>query len=141
MKTKIIQFIPAILALLGISSRYFSLWCIDSLVSCYGSWIHQEYQYFTSPLYNFCLFFLPVAIILIFVQQSIFKSWLKFAAWAIPVSIFYIWTTPVTSGAYMDFFPFYRDDAARLAGGVFAAASLILIIWKYFSARRGVREN
>ncbi len=36
----------------------------------------------------------------------------------------------------MDFFPFYRDDAARLAGEVFAAASLILIIWKWFAARR-----
>ena len=35
----------------------------------------------------------------------------------------------------MDFFPFYRDDAARLAGQVFAVASPILITWKYFAIR------
>jgi hypothetical protein len=36
----------------------------------------------------------------------------------------------------MDLFPFYRDDAARLAGEVFAGVSLLLIIWKSLAARR-----
>ncbi|MFA5998238.1 MAG: hypothetical protein WC814_02530 [Candidatus Paceibacterota bacterium] len=41
-------------------------------------------------------------------------------------------TQPVVSS----FLSTNRDDAARLAGSVFAVASLILIIWKYFSTRR-----
>ena len=90
----------------------------------------------TYPLYFFSLFFLPIAIVLIFVPRHIFISWLKLAAWAIPLSILYIATTPVNSNAWINFFPFYRDDAARLAGEVFAAASLLLILWKYLVARR-----
>jgi len=35
----------------------------------------------------------------------------------------------------MDFFPFYRDDAARLAGQVFTGVSIILIAWKFIAAR------
>ena len=140
MKTKIIQSIPAVLALFAIGFSYFSLWCIDSVSYCYGSLIHRLYQYFTSPFYFFSLFFLPIAAILVFVSRNIFSSWLKFSAWAIPLSIFYIATTPVNfTGIGMDFFPFYRDDAARLAGGIFAAASLILIIWKSIVGRQQKR--
>lgn len=67
---------------------------------------------------------------------AIFGAWLKFAVWAIPLSILYIWATPVNSNSFMDLFPFYRDDAARLAGVLFTIASLLLILWKWFSARR-----
>ena len=120
MKTKIIQFIPAILVLLFIGFRYFSNWCIDSVSYCYGSWIHQIYQYFTSPLYFFALFLTPIVIVIAFIPREIFRSWLKAGSvWAIPLTVIFIWTTHVNSNAYMDFLPFYRDDAARLAGGRF----------------------
>ena len=131
MKTKIIPFVPAVLALIGIGFRYFSNWCIDSVSSCYVSWIHHTYQYFTSPLYFFALYFLPIAVILAFVPREIFKSWLEFAAWALPLAVIYIWSTPVSSTAYMDFFPFYRDDAARLAAEVFSVVSLVVLIFSF----------
>lgn len=133
MKTKIIQFIPLILALLAIGFRYFSQWCINSVPACYGTLIHQIALEVTKPLYNFSLFFLPIALILVFVPREIFKSWLKLAVWAIPLAIIYIASTPVIDNSLL---PFYRDDAARLAGGVFAGISLILIIWKYLSSCR-----
>ena len=124
-------------ALVAFGFKYFSLWCIDSISFCYGSLIHQSYQYFTSPLYSYSLFILPIAVILVFVPRQVFNSWLKLAVWALPLSVIYIAMTPVNStGLGMDFFPFYRDDAARLAGGVFAIVSLILIAWKYFALRR-----
>lgn len=133
MKTKIIQFIPALFVLLGVGSRHFSNWCIDSVSSCYGSGIHQAYQYFTSPLYFFSLFFLPLAIILAFVPRATFNSWLKFAAWTVPLLVIFIATQPVSPSSFLST---DRDDAARLAGQVFALISLLLIIWKYFAFRR-----
>lgn len=137
MKTKIIQFIPAILALLAIGFSYFSQWCTSDGQMCYRTFLDQMFPYITNPLYFFALYLLPLAIILVFIPRNIFISWLKLAAWAIPLSIIFIATTHVNfTGIGMDFFPFYRDDAARLAGEVFSAISLILIIWKYFSLRR-----
>jgi hypothetical protein len=136
MKTKITQFIPALVALAFIGFRYLSVWCIFTTRVCYGTTIDHISLTITKPLFYFSLFSLPIAIILAFVPRTIFNSWLKFSAWAIPLLVIYIWTTPVNSNAFMDLFPFYRDDAARLAGEVFAGVSLLLIIWKYFSARR-----
>ena len=133
MKTKIIQSIPALLVLLAIGFRHFSTWCIDSIYSCYGSLVHQIYQYFTYPLFSFSLFFLPIAIILIFVSRETFKSWLKFAVWSLPLLFIFIAIQPVYPQQILSA---DRDDAARLAGGVFAVLSILLIIWKWFSSRR-----
>lgn len=132
MKIKISQFVPAIVTIFIISFRYFSIWCADLVSSCYGSWVNQIALSITKPLYFFCLFCLPIAIVLIFVSREIFKSWLKFASWALPLALILVATQPVVSG----FMSTNRDDAARLAGGVFAALSLALILWKHFSARR-----
>ena len=132
MKTKIAQSIPALLALLAIGFRYFSNWCIDSISTCYGTWIHWISLPVTKPFYLFSLYLLPIAIILIFVPREIFKSWLKFAVWSLPLLLMLVATQPVFSS----FLSTDRDDAARLAGGVFSIVSLILIIWKYFSLRR-----
>lgn len=133
MKTKIIQFIPAIVALVAIGFRYFTLWCVDSVSSCYGTLIHQIALSFTKPLYFYFLYFLPVAIVLVFIPRIVFNSWLKFAAWAIPLSIIYVAVTPVVDNSLI---PFNRDDAARLAGGVFAAASLLLVLWRALRSAR-----
>lgn len=88
---------------------------------------------FTKPLYNLALFLLPISFVLIFIPRNIFNSWLKFAAWAIPLAIIFIAMTPVVDNSLL---PFSRDDAARLAGGVFSALSLLLIIWKWFISHR-----
>lgn len=135
MKTKTIQFIPVILTFAGFISAPISYWCIYSNGYCYGTLVHQVYPYFINPLYSFSLFVLPIAIILVFVSRNIFNSWLKLAAWMLPLSIIFIALVPVSSNAPFQMFSFYRDDAARLAGEVFAAASLVLIIWKFFAAR------
>ncbi len=137
MKTKIIQFVPALLALLSIGFSYFSQWCTTAGQICFRTLLDRMIPEITYPLYFFSLYLLPIAVILVFISRSIFNSWLKLAAWAIPLSIIFIATTPVNfTGIGMDFFPFYRDDAARLAGEVFSAISLVLIVWKWFSARR-----
>lgn len=137
MKNKIIQFIPILIALLAIGFRYFSNWCIFTIGVCYGTTISHISLTITKPLYNFSLYLLPIAIIVAFIPRSIFNYWLKFVAWAIPLAIIFIALTPVSfTGLGMDFFPFYRDDAARLAGEVFSGISLLLIIYKRFTSRR-----
>ena len=91
----------------------------------------------TKPLYFFALYSIPLVIILTFIPRHIFNSWLKLAVWALPLVFIFIATTPVSwTGIGMNFFPFYRDDAARLAGQVFVVVSLILIGWKYIAAWR-----
>lgn len=130
---KFTQTVPFLTALLGLAFAPTSYWCIYSNGYCYATWIHQIYPHFTNPLYNFALFFLPTAILLAFVPREIFKSWLKFAVWAIPLAIIFIAMTPVIDTSLL---PFSRDDVARLAGGVFSAGSLVLILWKSFISRR-----
>ncbi|OGG39668.1 hypothetical protein A2118_03210 [Candidatus Kaiserbacteria bacterium GWA2_50_9] len=132
MKNKIIQFIPALVTLLIIGFRYFSIWCADSILSCYSSWINQIALSITKPLYLFSLFFLPIAIVLAFVPRYIFNSWLKFAAWSLPLLFVLVATQPVVSS----FLSTNRDDAARLAGQVFAAISLLLIVWRALHSAR-----
>lgn len=132
MKNKITQSIPILVALVVIGFRYFSQWCILTDSSCYGTPVHWIYLGVTSPLYFFAIYFLPIALILAFIPRHLFNSWLKFAVWALPLAFIFMALTPVWDSSLL---PFARDDAARLAGGVFAAASLILIIWKYIADR------
>lgn len=133
MKTRITQCIPTILVFGIVGYNYFSLWCIFTTKICYGTTISHISLTIAQPLYFFSLFSLPIAIILIFVSRNIFNSWLKLAAWMVPLLLVFIATQPVNATHILST---NRDDAARLAGGVFAAASLILIIWKSFAARR-----
>ncbi|MCX6786235.1 MAG: hypothetical protein NTU85_00170 [Candidatus Kaiserbacteria bacterium] len=99
--------------------------CLDSSIKSIGF-----------PLLIFSLWVLLATFVAIFFSEKIFRSWLKFVAWAIPLAIIFIAITPVSSTAVMDFFPFYRDDAARLAGEVFSVISLIIIIWKWIVSRK-----
>src|SRR3989338_7512308 len=127
MKNKIIQFIPAILAIIAVGFRYFSKWCIGAEQACFRTLLDRIYLQSISPVFYFAIYFLPIALILAFIPREIFKSWLKLAAWILPLSILYIWVTPVWSNSLL---PFNRDDAARLAGQVFAVISILIIIWK-----------
>ncbi len=137
MKKRIVQLIPTIIVLLGIGFRYFSIHCIDNVPSCYSSWINGWYAYFTGPLYIFCLYALPLTIVLIFISPKVFKSWLKLAAWMLPLAFIFVATQPVSwSGMSLNFFFISRDDMGRYTAEIFTVVSLILIIWKYVAARR-----
>ena len=136
MKTKITQFIPALVVLLAIGFGDFSQWCTGAGQICFRTVLDRIIPEITYPLYFFTLYSLPLAIILTLIPRHLFNSWLKLALWAIPLSFIFIAMTPVNSNAYMDFFPFYRDDAARLAAEAFSVVSLIFIIWKTYVSPR-----
>ena len=128
MKNKITQFIPVIFALLVVGFSYFSQWCSGTGQICFRTLIDQMIPEITYPLYFFAIFFLPIAIILVFVRREIFNSWFKFAAWALPLIFIYIAMTPVWDSTFL---PFTRDDAARLSSQIFSVVSLIIIIYKF----------
>ncbi len=141
MKNKIIQLVPTILALLIIGFRYFSQQRILTIPSCHSIWLHGMYFGITNPFFSFSIFSLPIAIALIFVSRTVFNSWLKLALWVLPLLFIFVATTPVNwTGIGLNLFPFYRDDAARVAGGFFTAVSLLFIAWRYFSLRRASRD-
>jgi hypothetical protein len=142
MKKRLAQLVPAVLALVGIVSARASYWCMYTTGTCYGTWVSHIYQYVTNPLYNFALYFLPAAVLLIFVPRDAFKSWLKFAVWALPLALISIAMTPVNwTGIGIDLYPFYRDDAARLAGGLVSGLTLILVLLSWIQAWRARRNR
>lgn len=132
MKTKLIQVVPASLALLAIGFGEFSRWCSADGYICDQTTLDQMIPYMTYPLYFFALYALPIAIILIFVSRAIFNSWLKLAAWMLPLAFIFVATQPVVAS----FLSTDRDDAARLAAIIFTILSLTFIVWKWFAARR-----
>ena len=134
---KITQSVPALLALVAIGFANFSQWCVSSGHICFRTLLDQMIPELTYPLYFFSLFFLPVALILIFTPRHIFISWLKLAALMLPLIFLIIATQPFVSS----FLSTNRDDAARLAGQIFAGLSVILIVWKYIVARGADRKR
>ncbi len=129
---RLVQSIPTALLLLVVVFRYFSVSCIDS-GSCFDTWIRYVSLDFTKPLYFFALYSLPIAIVLVFVPRTLFKSWLKLAVWLVPLLLLFIATQPV---APQSFLSTDRDDAARLAAQIFTVLSLSLVAWKYYASRR-----
>lgn len=85
----------------------------------------------TYPLYFFALYSLPLAVVLIFVSRRAFGSWLKFAAWALPLLAILVATQPVVAS----FLSTNRDDAARLAAQIFSITSLGVIVFSALFSR------
>lgn len=132
-KSKLTQMIPVAVVLLAIGFTYLSQWCVSANLSCYDTLIRGIFDGGTSPLYLFTLYFLPITIILVFVPRHTFNSWAKFAAVALPLTFIFIASQPVYP---QGMFSTDRDDAARLASEILSVASLALVIWNYFRARK-----
>src|SRR3989344_7430642 len=131
-RSRIMQTIPFVIFLSVLILIPYLYSCADTLTCSYRELIWDSTFTILDPALVFSQWAIISSIAILFSPKSIFRSWLRFVAWSIPLSIAFIVVTPVSSGAFMDLFPFYRNDAACLAGGLFAALSLILIIWKYF---------
>lgn len=141
MKSKVVQTLPLMLSMLGTGAVYASYWCIYTSGACYTNWVNHIYESFTQPLHFFALYSIPLALVLIFVKREQFNSWLKFAVWALPLAAYYIATTHVNSNSFMDFFPYYRDDAARDSAIIYSFVSLCVIMLKYLAGRLYVRYS
>ncbi len=89
-----------------------------------------------NPLLTFSEWVIIPMFLLIFIQTKVFRSWLRFAAYFIPVAVILIALTPTSSPYLFDFYPFYRTDMAQLMGQIFAVGTLLLIARKYYILHR-----
>lgn len=121
------------LVLLAVGFGNFSQWCSADGHICNRTVLDRMIPYVTYPLYFFSLYLLPLALILIFVPKTVFKSWLKLAVWAVPLLLIFISTQPVYPQHILST---DRDDTARLAAEILTVLSFILIAWKYYTSRR-----
>ena len=89
------------------------------------------------PLFSFSLWILLATFFAFFTKKEVFNSWVILSILLLPVLGLLIALTPTAHYRMgIDFFPYFREDAARDAGKFFVGISLLLIVWKYFSTRR-----
>ncbi|OGG61575.1 hypothetical protein A3I46_03515 [Candidatus Kaiserbacteria bacterium RIFCSPLOWO2_02_FULL_54_13] len=89
------------------------------------------------PLFVIALSLLFVSFFLFLVREGVFRAWLRFAYWWIPVSLVFIYLAGGWSGGGFGI-PNVLDQefVAVIFSGLFAIISLLIIVWKYFSTRR-----
>lgn len=67
-------------------------------------------------------------------QDEIYRKWLRFAQWWVPLSMLAIFLAPEYSGDWM--FPVVKGTVAFFSSLLFVIISFLLIAWKYFAPRR-----
>ena len=82
------------------------------------------------PLFLNGLSLLVVSLILLFVRESVYKSWLRFAYWAVPISIIILWLAPTSTpgGIGISFLDFTKQSASWLVSSAFLLISLWIIV-------------
>jgi len=88
---------------------------------------------FIKPLLVGILSITLVLILLLFVRENVYKSWLKFAIWAIPIGIIILWIAPTsTPGGWISGGDFTKETASWGVSFLFLIISLVIIIKKSF---------
>ncbi len=70
-------------------------------------------------------------------RNEVYRAWLRFAYWWIPISLIFIYLAGGWSGGgfgipnVLD-----QESVSIIFSGLFFIISLILIVWKYFSSRQ-----
>ncbi|TSD00319.1 MAG: hypothetical protein Greene101415_910 [Parcubacteria group bacterium Greene1014_15] len=66
-----------------------------------------------------------IFLILRFLPKEIFKAWLWFASWYIPLAVIWIISTPAYGGAFLS--P-SKEGVVLALGGIYMAVSVLIII-------------
>ncbi|MDE2020906.1 MAG: hypothetical protein KGJ13_11270, partial [Patescibacteria group bacterium] len=126
-----------LVSLLGAGSWYLTDICIHAVGCLMRTILWDIALPIINPGYAFFIWALAISVVLVFVSKEIFISWLKFAAWYLPLMFLSIALTPVSyTGIGIDLYPYYRINAAHDAGVAFVVLSLLLIAWKYWRLHR-----
>ena len=100
--------------------------CLDKSIETIGQ-----------PLFVFSLFLVPVVLILLFISDDAFKSWLRLAVVWLPLSFICVALTPDSGNQVISYLSIINyENTALVMGGLFTIISLILIAWKTFAARK-----
>lgn len=77
---------------------------------------------------------LALSIITYFMREEVYRTWLRFAQWWIPLSMLAIFIAPEYATDWM--LRIEKGSVAFFSSVLFIIISLILIAWKYFATRR-----
>lgn len=124
---KYIIIISAI-AFLGIVTGISYLCHPDENLICRG-----EHQLFSLPVWLISASVFVSSFILLFLRAEIFKSWLIFSAWFLPLSILFIFLAPEYSNAF-DIVP-DKEITTMLMSAIFFLISLIIVAVKSWKLR------
>lgn len=82
------------------------------------------------PLFRLSLAASVPSFVIAFFTPKVLESWLKFAAWWLPLSVILIASTPVTQNSWLPLYSPDKETITWFMAGLFAGISLILIAWK-----------
>ncbi len=97
---------------------------------------HGDLYSLGETLFVLSITLLFVSFLVTFVSHVVFNSWLRFAAWWIPLSIILIVITPETGNSWMPLYFIGKGTVTVLMASLFTIISLILIAWKTFAVRK-----
>ena len=82
------------------------------------------------PIFFFSIALLVVSLLLFFVREEVYKSWRRFAYWAIPISIILLWIAPTSgpTGIGISYLNYTKESASWLVSGAFLLVSLWIIV-------------
>lgn len=76
---------------------------------------------------------LMVSFLLLFMRNSVFSSWFKFALFSLPLIALLIYTTPENSNSWMPLYFIGRGTVTEWTACLFVIVSLVIIVWKQFN--------
>jgi hypothetical protein len=91
---------------------------------------YTDYEKFTAPSLLFSIVTFFISLILLFLHESIFYVWLKFAVFWIIISALLISKSSNYSSGWGLVFPSESEFLTMALPGLFLLISLILIFWK-----------
>lgn len=106
------------------------LWFLDinDILSCHYYEISGEevkYCAYISVVFFPVVMLAPLSLLALFLRDEVFRAWVRFAKWWVPLSMFLILITPDRSWDWM--FPLQPGVTALATSGIFLVVSLLIM--------------
>ncbi len=134
--TSLFKYFPLLVVALAVVIDRFAVYCLNASSCPIANFLWLFFFEIIKPAYLFCIVFAVVAVLLIFVRQGVFISWLRFAMWGLPLSAIAVAVTPSTSSNWMPLYFVGKDTVALIAAFLFTIISLGIIGWKQFGSKK-----
>lgn len=111
-----------------------------STATCYySSWCAPIRSALSSDTLSVVLLFPPLfllSLITYFLHEKVFRSWLHFTYWWIPLSVFFTLITSKSGAGWGVGLSWEKGTTSFLFSVAFFLLSLLIIAWKYFAVRQ-----
>ncbi len=101
----------------------------------------STYRSMIEPLFFMSIPLSISSFFLLFLREEIFRAWLRFAYWWIPVSVFFIYLSSASSGGGFGMPNVFDEESVSLIfSALFLLISFILMLVKYIAIVDGKRK-